>query len=99
MKIYYVYIMTSNTGTLYTGVTKDLERRVYEHRSKIFKGFTEKYNIKRFVYFEETGDIDSAIAREKQIKSWRRKKEIELVKTMNPTWTDLSEDWFEERFD
>jgi len=96
MKSYYVYILTSDSGTLYTGVTNDLERRVYEHKNKLVEGFTKKYNVNRLVYFEETGDIDSAISREKQIKSWRRNKKITLVESMNPTWIDLSEDWFED---
>jgi putative endonuclease len=96
MKSYYVYIMTSKSGTLYTGVTNNLERRVYEHKKKLVKGFSKKYNVNRLVYYEETGDIDSAIAREKQIKSWRRSKKIVLVKTKNPTWTDLSEVWYED---
>jgi putative endonuclease len=96
MKSYYVYILTSNSGTLYTGVTNDLERRVYEHKHKLAKGFTKKYDITRLVYYEETGDIDSAIAREKQIKSWRRSKKLDLVKSINPTWSDLSEDCYED---
>ncbi len=95
MKTYYVYIITSKSGTLYTGVTNNLERRIYEHKNKMVKGFSKKYNINRLVFYEETGDIDSAIAREKQIKSWRRSKKLDLVKSMNPTWTDLSENWYE----
>jgi putative endonuclease len=96
MKSYYVYIMASKYGTLYIGMTNDLERRVYEHKNKLVKGFTKKYSINRLVYFEETSDVDSAIEREKQIKSWRRSKKVELVKAMNPTWSNLSEGWFEE---
>ena len=95
MKRYYVYIMASEYGTLYTGMTNDLERRIYEHKNKLVKGFTKKYDINRLVYYEETGDVDSAIAREKQIKSWRRSKKIELVTSLNSTWSDLSEDWYE----
>jgi len=87
--------MTSKSGTLYTGMTNNLERRVYEPKQKQVKGFTKKYDINRLVYYEETGDVDSAIAREKQIKSWRRSKKIELVTSLNPTWSDLSEDWYE----
>jgi putative endonuclease len=92
---YYVYIMNSPTGTLYTGVTNDLMRRVYEHKNKVLESFTKTYNVTRLAYFEETTDVDTAIAREKQIKSWRRSKKIELIKSMNPTWRDLAEDWFE----
>ena len=96
MKTYYVYIMSSKSGTLYTGMTNDLERRVYEHKNKLVDGFTKKYNVNRLVYYEETGDVDSAIAREKQIKGWRRSKKTDLIKSINPKWTDLSVDWFEE---
>jgi putative endonuclease len=96
MKSYYVYIMASKYGTLYTGMTNDLERRIYEHKNKLVKGFTKKYGVNRLVYFEETSDVDVAIEREKQIKSWRRSKKIELVKMMNPTWSDLSKEWFED---
>lgn len=95
MKHYYVYIMTSSTGTLYTGMTNNLERRVYEHKNKLIDGFTKKYNITRLVYFEVFGDVRDAIVREKQIKSWRRSKKIDLIKSMNPEWQDLSEEWQE----
>ncbi len=71
--------MTNNSRTLYTGVTNNLLRRVYEHKNKLVKGFTEKYNIKKPVYYEETNDINSAIAREKQIKGWLREKKIKLI--------------------
>jgi putative endonuclease len=92
---YYVYIMNSPTGTLYTGVTNDLMRRVYEHKQKVIEGFTKTYNVTRLAYYEETMDVNTAIAREKQIKGWRRSKKIELIKSMNPTWKDLAEDWYE----
>jgi putative endonuclease len=82
-------------GTLYTGVTNDLERRIYEHKNKLMDGFTKRYNVTRLVYFETTDDITAAIVREKQIKGLLRSKKIELIKTMNPTLEDLSEDWFE----
>ena len=95
-KIYYVYIMTNkNNNVLYTGVTNDLERRVYEHKNKMIKGFTYKYNINKLVYFEETSDVESAIVREKQIKSGSRKNKIELVNSINDKWNDLSEDWYD----
>jgi len=81
MKQYYVYIMTNRSKTLYTGVTNNLIRRVYEHKNKMIDGFTKKYNLTNLVYFEETGDILSAITREKQIKGWLRKKKIVLIES------------------
>jgi len=93
---YFVYIMTNKSRTLYTGITNDLERRVLEHKSKQIPGFTQKYNITQLVYYEETDDIGIAIAREKQIKGWLRKKKIDLIETMNPHWVDLSLEWFED---
>jgi putative endonuclease len=91
---YYVYIMTNDSDTLYIGVTNDLVRRVYEHKQKLVEGFTSKYNITQLVYYEETNDIQSAIAREKQIKGWLRKKKIALIRSVNPKWEDLSADWY-----
>jgi putative endonuclease len=93
-KEYYVYIMTNKSKTLYTGVTNDLVRRVYEHKSKIISGFTSRYNITKLVYFEAEDNINVAIAREKQIKGWLRAKKIALIESINPNWKDLSEDWF-----
>jgi putative endonuclease len=95
MEKYYIYIMNSKSGTLYTGVTKDLERRVYQHKQKLIDGFTNKYDIDRLAYYEETKNIHDAISREKEIKGWRRSKKIKLIKSMNPKWEDLAEDWFE----
>jgi putative endonuclease len=92
-KSYYVYILTSPTGTLYTGMTNDLKRRVYEHKQKLVPGFTKKHNVTRLVYYEETIDVKSAIAREKQIKGWVRRKKLDLIKSVNPKWKDLSDDW------
>ena len=92
---FYVYIMTNNSGTLYTGVTNDLLRRIYEHKNKLSEGFTKKYNITKLVYYEETNDIREAINREKIIKGWLRKKKIDLINTINPEWADLSDGWFE----
>ena len=94
-RTYYVYIMSSLSGTLYTGVTNNLERRVYEHKHKLIPGFTSKYNITRLVYFEETTDVQEAISREKEIKGWRRSKKIALIASLNPKWQDLSEEWYE----
>ena len=87
---YYVYIMTNRyRNVLYTGITNDLFRRVYEHRNHLIKdSFTEKYNITQLVYFEYTNNVRSAIEREKQIKSWNRKRKEELVESQNPTWID-----------
>jgi putative endonuclease len=93
MKQYYVYIMTNNSRTLYTGITNNLERRVYEHKNKLIKGFTNKYNITKLVFYDSTTDVQAAIAREKQIKGWLRKKKIALIESMNPLWKDLSLDW------
>ena len=93
-KEYYVYIMTNKSRTLYTGVTNDLMRRVHEHKNKLVKGFTSKYNIQYLVFYESTTDVHAALAREKQIKGWLRSKKIALIDSMNPTWKDLSEEWF-----
>ncbi len=93
MKQYFFYIMSSLTGTLYVGMTNNLARRVYQHKAKEIEGFTRRYNIDRLVYFEQFSDVRDAIAREKSVKKWRRNKKIELIKSMNPTWKDLSEEW------
>ena len=93
MKQFYVYIMTNKSKTLYVGVTNNLQRRVYEHKNKMIKSFTSKYNISKVVYFKVFNDIESAKKREKQIKGWLRKKKIELIESMNPDWKDLSEEW------
>jgi putative endonuclease len=78
---------------MYVGVTSNLERRIYEHKNKIIRGFTEKYNLHKLVYFEETQDVNAAIEREKEIKKWRREKKNKLVNFMNPNWDDLSSGW------
>jgi putative endonuclease len=93
VKQYYVYIMTNRSRTLYTGVTNDLERRVYEHKQKLIPGFTAKYNIDCLVYYEATEDVNAAIYREKQIKGWLRAKKMALIESMNPEWADLSLAW------
>jgi putative endonuclease len=96
VKEYYVYIMTNRSRTLYTGVTNDLRRRVYEHKHKLVPGFTQKYNITLLLaYYEATPDVRSAIEREKQIKGWLRSKKIALIESVNPAWRDLSADWSE----
>jgi len=89
-KRYYVYLMTNwNHRVMYVGVTNDIMRRLDEHKNKLIKGFTEKYNINKLVYFEETANVYSAIAREKEIKKWRRQKKNALVQSVNPEWSDL----------
>ncbi len=89
---YCVYIMTNKMNSvLYTGVTGDLERRVYEHKNKLIEGFTSKYNISKLVYYEVTDDVFSAIAREKQIKGGSRNKKVELINSVNENWEDLAE--------
>ncbi len=91
---YYVYLLTNwNNTVMYVGVTNNLRRRIYEHKNKLIKGFTEKYNVNKLVYFEETQDIIAAIAREKEIKKWRREKKNQLVNRINPTWKELSLEW------
>ena len=91
---YYVYLLTNwNDKVMYVGVTSNLERRLYEHKNKLVKGFTEKYNIHKLVYYEETPDIKVALSREKEIKKWRREKKNSLVIAVNPEWKDLSVEW------
>jgi putative endonuclease len=85
--------MTNRSDGLYTGVTNNLQRRVYEHKHHLVTGFTSRYQMIYLVYFEETSDVYAAIAREKQIKGWGRVKKIALIESVNPDWLDLSEDW------
>jgi putative endonuclease len=92
-RTYYVYILASKSRRLYVGVTNNLERRAFVHRDKLIEGFTKKYNINRVVYFEQTEDVLSAIAREKQLKGLLRAKKITLIENVNPTWEDLSKQW------
>ena len=90
MRTYYVYILASKrNGTLYIGVTNDLVRRVYEHKHDLVDGFTKRYGVHRLVYFEDTGDIEAAIQREKQLKWWHRKWKVKLIEKANPDWKDL----------
>jgi putative endonuclease len=91
-KQYYVYIATNQRNTvLYTGVTNNLERRIHEHKNKLTKGFTSKYNINKLVYFQELNNPEEAIAAEKRIKGWLREKKIRLIKSINPGFKDLAE--------
>jgi len=92
-KQYYLYIMTNKANTvLYTGVTSDLKRRVYEHKEELIEGFTKRYKATRLVYYEVFDDPSAAIQREKQIKAGSRAKKMELIDSMNPRWRDLYED-------
>jgi putative endonuclease len=91
---YYVYLLTNwNNKVMYVGVTNNLERRIYEHKHKLVQGFTQKYNVDKLVYFEETKDVHAALEREKEIKKWRREKKNALVLKDNTEWRDLSEGW------
>jgi len=87
---YWVYIVSNRAQVLYTGVTGDLRTRIQQHKMRLVPGFTSKYHLDRLVYFEETPNIRAAIAREKQIKGWRREKKIRLIEDKNPKWEDLS---------
>jgi putative endonuclease len=89
----YTYIMGSPTGTLYIGVTTDLYTRVQQHKNGIFEGFSKRYNCTRLLYYEQHEDIIQAIAREKQLKGWRREKKLNLIRTKNPGLRDLAEQW------
>jgi putative endonuclease len=94
-KLFHVYIMTNRprSHVLYTGVTGNLPHRVFQHKNKLVPGFTSRYNLTRLVYYERFAYPDAAIAREKEIKGWRRSKKIHLIESMNPHWHDLAESW------
>ena len=95
-KSYYVYIMTNKYNTvLHTGVTNDLERRVFQHKTRAIKGFTSKYNCTKLVFYADTDDISVAITEEKRIKGGSREKKIALIESMNPEWNDLANEWFD----
>jgi len=91
--IYFVYLLASRSRVLYVGVTNDLERRVFEHKHKLVRGFSAKYDVDRLLYFESTSNVLAAIAREKEIKGWRRSRKVALIESVNPSWQDLSSDW------
>ncbi len=94
---YYVYIVISSSRrAMYIGITNNLERRMFEHKNSIFEGFTKDYNVHRLVYFERFSNVNTAIAREKQLKGWRRAKKNALVETTNPSWKDMSDGWYEQ---
>jgi putative endonuclease len=96
-RTYCVYILASRSRNLYTGVTNNLERRIIEHRERLVPGFTSKYKIFRLVHFEVFTDVRYAIAREKEIKGWRREKKIWLIRKRNPCWDDLASGFVAER--
>ena len=92
-KKYYVYIVGSRSGTLYIGITSNIERRVREHKSGEFEGFASQYHCDRVVYYESFDDVNKAIGREKQLKGWVRRKKIAFIESVNPRWQDLAEKW------
>jgi putative endonuclease len=93
---YFVYILASQTRVLYTGVTSDLPRRVYQHRHALIPGFTSEYHVTRLVFFECYASSRLAVERERQIKGWRRSRKLELIEQNNAGWIDLAADWFRE---
>ena len=93
-RTYYIYIVASRSQALYVGVTGDLLRRMFEHRTHAVPGHTARYRITRLVNFAGTSDVHTAIAREKQLKGWRREKKVALIEATNPTWEDLAAEWF-----
>ena len=95
-RFYYVYILSSLTGTLYTGITNSIYNRTLQHKGKETPGFTSKYEVDRLVYYEVFTNVRAAIRREKEIKGWARKKKIALIESANPKWQDLAEGWGEE---
>jgi putative endonuclease len=94
----FVYIMSNQARTLYTGVRGELQQRVLQHKNKLFGGFTAKYNLTKLVWFETFDDISQAIEAEKKIKAWRRSKKVNLIEAQNPEWEDLAENWFPTEF-
>lgn len=92
-KTFYVYILANRHRTIYVGMTNDLQRRIHEHKHRLVPGFTSRYGIDRLVYFESGGNALGVIAREKELKGWRRSRKVSLIEQENPEWRDLSEDW------
>ena len=91
---YYTYIVASKSRTLYIGVTRDLHKRVFEHKQKIHEGFSAKYNCNRLVWFDRFLDVRNAIHREKELKGWLRARKVSMIEIANPTWEDLSAEWY-----
>jgi len=96
MKRYFVYIMSNKSRRLYTGITSNLAKRVWQHRHKLIEGFTSRYNFDMLVYFEEYSQVANALTREKEIKGWRREKKLNLILAENHDWRDLSLEWQED---
>jgi len=94
-RVYYVYILASHSRCLYIGVTNNLERRVWEHRAKRIHGFSARYATTSLVFYELTSDVRTAIAREKELKGWRREKKVALIEQSNPAWRDIAAGWFD----
>ena len=95
MRAYFVYILASKrNGTLYIGVTNNLQRRIYEHKNDLIEGFTKKYHVHQLVHFEQTSDVQSALRREKQLKAWKRNWKMELIEQSNPSWQDMYDKLF-----
>ena len=94
-KTYYVYILANERPTLYIGVTNDLRRRIFEHKTHVVEGFTSRYGVSKLVYYEETPDIEVALNREKRLKHWNRKWKLDLITETNPSMTDLSLEWYD----
>lgn len=93
---YYVYILASQrNGTLYIGMTNNLQRRVYEHKTGVIKGFTQKYGISMLIYFEEFQQVEQAIERENNLKKWKRAWKLKLIEKENPNWNDLTKNWYD----
>ncbi len=91
--LYYTYIIASRSKNLYTGMTSEIEARIWQHRNGVFEGYSKRYKCNRLVWFERHNDVYVAIAREKQIKRWSRAKKLALIEEQNPAWSDLSERW------
>ncbi|HKW74594.1 MAG TPA: GIY-YIG nuclease family protein [Terriglobales bacterium] len=96
MKRYFVYVMSNKSRRPYIGVTSDLVYRVYQHQHKLIEGFTSRYTFDMLVYYEDYSQVLSAIAREKELKGWRREKKLKLILAKNPDWADLSMEWRED---
>ncbi len=94
-KMYYVYIMASQSRVLYIGMTSSIEHRVFQHKTHTFSGFTSKDNVTNLVHFERHGSVMTAIRREKEMKAWRREEKIKLIESSNPKWKDLSYGWYQ----
>lgn len=93
-KTYSVYILASLSGTLYVGVSGNLHKRIFQHKFHHFDGFTDRYDVIRLLFWEDFGNVHAAIAREKQLKGWKRRKKIALIELQNPKWLDLAKDWY-----